>query len=216
MALSKSPFVSIQRASIELGIPEEDVTYNLTEGHLTAYLPIPRANRAYDFEGKLAKQAKAIQFHITGDKIYYQTLHLLDKDTMTEVNNTQDACCNAEGGCCDVKDILISRAEIEKLRSTEKQEVESQKHTSQTADKIEKQLENSFIHNGDAWEISFKGTKLKPIKEMDGMTYIASLLNKPGKQIHVTDLCASASRRRNEVMMDDEDLEPPRLFRRLC
>lgn len=66
--------------------------------------------------------------------------------------------------------------------------------------------ENAFIHQGDAWEIWFKGIKLKPIKEMDGMIYIANLLKNPGRWIHVTDLCASASRRRDEAMMTENDM----------
>ncbi len=66
---------------------------------------------------------------------------------------------------------------------------------------------NAFIHDGDAWVIWFQGTKLKPIKEMDGMTYIATLLSKPNQIIHVTTLCDSVSpQRRNEAMMDEEDL----------
>jgi len=67
--------------------------------------------------------------------------------------------------------------------------------------------ENAFIHNGDAWEIWFNGTKLKPIKEIDGFTYITKLLKSPCNSIHVSDLCASTNQRKVGSMLTDIDLK---------
>jgi hypothetical protein len=86
------------------------------------------------------------------------------------------------------------------------QEIDVQKQLQKTNNAIDIQHRNAFIHDGDAWVIWFQGTKLKPIKEMDGMIYIANLLKNPGKPMHVTDLCAFANRRRNDAMMTNENL----------
>lgn len=68
--------------------------------------------------------------------------------------------------------------------------------------------ENAFILNGDAWEIWFKGTRLKSIKTLDGLAYIANLLSKPNKVLHVTALCDSVSPQMiNQAMMEEDDLK---------
>ena len=110
----------------------------------------------------------------------------------------------------DCFDDAIKLSEQDEVIEQLKQKIQSQeipiKDTTPISPDNNERYKNAFIHNGEAWEIWFQGTKLKPIKEMDGMTYIASLLKNPGKPMHVTDLCAYASRRRDEAMMANEDL----------
>lgn len=49
-------------------------------------------------------------------------------------------------------------------------------------------IDNAFIRQDGYWEIRYKGSKLEPIMHQDGLTYIAHLLNHPGKEINVSDL----------------------------
>jgi hypothetical protein len=65
--------------------------------------------------------------------------------------------------------------------------------------------ENAFIHQTDFWEIWFQGNKLKPIKNLDGMIYIANLLSKPNQIIPVTTLCDSVNPQQKDQAMMGED-----------
>lgn len=53
---------------------------------------------------------------------------------------------------------------------------------------VEVTAKNAFIRHDDYWEIWHQGIKLEPIIHMDGLIYIAHLLNNPNKEINVSDL----------------------------
>jgi hypothetical protein len=88
--------------------------------------------------------------------------------------------------------------ELEKGRRSEDEKV------------IENAFENAIIRKGVppdvTWEVWFKNKELNPIIGLDGMTYIANLLLKPGHYIHVTNLCNSVNPSIIEAMIEGEDL----------
>ena len=70
--------------------------------------------------------------------------------------------------------------------------------------------ENAFIRKGtypdEIWEIWFQGKKMEPIKHIDGMTYIATLLCNRSPLIHVTALCDTVQKRQETPMIGEENL----------
>jgi hypothetical protein len=53
---------------------------------------------------------------------------------------------------------------------------------------IKDTYENAFIRNGDFWWITYNSDKLPPIKDIDGIGYIAYLLARPNEKVEVLDL----------------------------
>jgi hypothetical protein len=110
---------------------------------------------------------------------------------------------------------LVSHVEdFEKKRGITPRKVEPDKENQQEKNTVrenEKSTlsahENAFVHNGASWEIWFKGIKLKSIKNMNGLTYIANLLLNPGKIIHVTSLCNSIGHAKNIAMLGEDELK---------
>jgi len=71
------------------------------------------------------------------------------------------------------------------------------------APQIEPQAENCFTRNGDFWTIRFQGTESKPIKHVQGLLYIAYLLERPGKSLHSLELYRLVSSNTPDKTMDE-------------
>lgn len=69
-----------------------------------------------------------------------------------------------------------------------------------------KAVENAFIRHVYSWEIWYQGKKLNPIQNVDGIHYIAHLLNNFGKAIHVSDLYETLHAKQGNAMVSGVEL----------
>jgi len=178
MALPKPPFVSIQEAAIELKVSDERIRFFLEERHLAAYLPAPieiLINPYYEAVWghfrELSEVARVKEPYLIGpdDKIHFDTLQILAKDTLEVVKEI------SVDGFPDINNILLSFPEIEKLGSSEKTPEEAPDAACNPSDR-------SFIRERDVWTITFEGKK-GPIKDLTGLRYIAYLLERPREDV---------------------------------
>jgi hypothetical protein len=195
MALPKPSFVSIQEAARELGVSEERIRYYLKEEHLTTYVPTPWQNLRYDQDGKVAEVAKAILSRIEGDEIYFAKLQLLDKNTLEEKVGEE-----LSHGACNISDVQISFAEIERSREIESKSEPSQEHRTSEPEKAV----NFFTKEGDMWHVGFEGQTTR-IRHLDGIKYIAIiLLQKPMESISCRELYQTVSSKALDKIMSGD------------
>lgn len=76
-------------------------------------------------------------------------------------------------------------------------DIKTQEHNNKEsvlkAETITDSTANYFKRSGDFWTIQFEGNQSKPIKHVDGLLYMAYLLERPGNPISCRDLYQSAS-----------------------
>ncbi len=173
--------------------PSPNTARELT-GELEIVLPAIKINAQADITPSPEEQAEQAEFDLWFD---VAVIDSKIKQTESQIEHLFSRLDKSN----DPDEIIKTKAAIEnkqkrltdfnQQRSSVLGQTDTEDQTSQpTVQPEAKQqiYENALIRRSDYWSIHFEGKESNPIKQVDGLLYIAYLLKRPGESIHSLDL----------------------------